>query len=74
MKMQLSSPHAAEPVLGDERDLLHPSQLQGVLQGSQLELARSTRCPFCFGFFSFPLGLDSFGKRGSFTGRCGETI
>lgn len=77
MKMQSSSPHTAEPVLGDERGLLYPSQLRGMLQGSQLGLVRLTACPLglgLFGFFSFPLGLHSVGGRGVFAGRCRETI
>lgn len=49
MKMQLLSPlHAAEPVLGDEGDLLYSSRLWGMLEGSQLEPARPRCCPSCF--------------------------
>ena len=57
MKMQVSFLHTAEPVLGDERDLLYRSQLWGVLQVH----SRSWQDPHTalFGlvfFFSFSFG------------------
>lgn len=53
--MQRSSPHGAEPVLGDERHLLHPSHLRDVLQAFPASAGKTHVLPFLvlFGLFSF---------------------